>query len=95
VFAAFLVHRPDVPDGMRAGHLRCELREQTHLGLCPLGHRIGGKYELLKHQFLRAEHETGGTLVGLETTVVACPGAAATASESSGMDMMTSGPGFI
>src|SRR6266404_6861838 len=65
VFAAFLVHRPDVLDGMRAGHLRCELREQVHLGLCPLNHRIAGKYEFLEHQFLCSEDEVGDALIGL------------------------------
>ena len=36
MLAAFLTHRPDVLDGMRARHLRDELREQVHFGLRPL-----------------------------------------------------------
>ena len=77
---------------MRAGHLRDEFREQVHFGLRPLDELIAGKHEFLKHQLLRAEHEVGGTLIGLGDLGFSYGRCLLWAvSESSGMDMMTSG----
>ncbi len=49
--------------GMRARHLRDELREQMHLGPRSLQHLVAEKYPFLKHHLLRAKHELQRALV--------------------------------
>ena len=63
MLAAFLAHRLDVLDGMRARHLRDELREQMHF--CPrsLQHLVAEEHPFLKHHLLGAKHELQRPLV--------------------------------
>src|SRR4051794_8035620 len=54
MLAAFLTHRPDVPYGMRARHLRDELREQMRFGPRSLQHLVAEEHQFLEHHLLRA-----------------------------------------
>jgi hypothetical protein len=64
MFAAFLVHRPVVPDGMRLSHLCGELRQQVHLALGAFHQLVSGEYLFLKQELLRAENEAETALIG-------------------------------
>ena len=63
MLAAFLAHRPDVLDGMRARHLRDEFREQMHFGPRSLQHLVAEEHQFLEHHLLRAKHELQRALV--------------------------------
>jgi len=63
MLTAFLAHRSDVPDGLRAGHLRDELREQMRFGPRSLQHLIAEEHQFLEHHLLRAKHELQRALV--------------------------------
>src|ERR1051325_8056735 len=56
MLAAFLAHRPDVLYGMRARHLRDELREQVRFGPRSLQHFVAEEHQFLEHHLLRAQH---------------------------------------
>ena len=63
MLAAFLAHRLDVPYGMRARHLRDELREQLRFGPRSLQHLVAEEHQFLEHHLLRAKHELQRALV--------------------------------
>src|SRR4051794_10198130 len=63
MLAAFLAHRLDVLDRMRARDLCEKFGEEVHFASRPLQHLLTEEHAFLEHQFLRLHHEFQSVLV--------------------------------
>src|SRR5437867_1069469 len=92
MLAAFLAHRPDVPDGLRARHLRDELREQMRFGPRSLQHLIAEEHQFFEHHLLRAKHDSSALWFSLvaSASAFAAVGKELEAARSDSSDMTIS-----